>query len=172
MTKDERIGLIIVRELGCNLKPENMGRLVKVARQREINEKGADIYVSATLIALLGYSYDTLQDMATNEQHQEDNVQARHHGIHGRNPARVSTSQVPRAWSLPRFTLFTVPMSPLSTSRGHCATRRRTRPKSGGEVSSNRARLHGRPTRPTTYASHSSHGHRIVQHGIDTAPAQ
>ena len=72
MTKDERIGLIIVRELERNLKPENIGRLLWIARQREIIEKGADIYVSATLIALLGYSYDTLQDMATNEQHQED----------------------------------------------------------------------------------------------------
>ena len=72
MNKQERIGLIVTREIQRNLKPENMGRLLAIARQREINEKGADIYVAATLIALLGYSYETLLDMASNEEFQEN----------------------------------------------------------------------------------------------------
>ena len=72
LSLSERIGLIIVREIERNLKPENMGRLLEIARSREINEKGRDVYVSATLIAILGFSYETLLHMAKNEQHLED----------------------------------------------------------------------------------------------------
>tara|TARA_R100000664_G_C2747878_1_gene135358 strand:+ start:658 stop:954 length:297 start_codon:yes stop_codon:yes gene_type:complete len=72
LSLSERIGLIIVREIERNLKPENMGRLLEIARSREINEKGRDVYVSATLIAMLGFSYETLLHMAKNEQHLED----------------------------------------------------------------------------------------------------
>jgi len=72
MDMDERIGIILHRELDKNLKPHQVGRLLGIARKREINEKGADVYVSATLIALLGYSYETLRDMASNEACQED----------------------------------------------------------------------------------------------------
>ena len=72
LSLSERIGLIIVREIERNLKPENMGRLLEIARSREINEKGRDVYVSATLIAILGFSYETLLHMAKNDQPLED----------------------------------------------------------------------------------------------------
>ena len=67
MDIDERIGIILQREIHRNLKPHNVGRLLSIARRREIEEKGDDIYVSATLIAILGYSYETLLHMAENE---------------------------------------------------------------------------------------------------------
>lgn len=67
MNIDERIGIILQREIHRNLKPLSVGRLLAIARRREIEEKGDDIYVSATLIAILGYSYETLLHMAENE---------------------------------------------------------------------------------------------------------
>tara|TARA_R110002051_G_C8715933_1_gene496107 strand:- start:669 stop:956 length:288 start_codon:yes stop_codon:yes gene_type:complete len=72
MNIDERIGIILQREIHRNLKPLNAGRLLAIARRREINEKGRDVYVSATLIAVLGFSYETLLDMATNEMNMEN----------------------------------------------------------------------------------------------------
>ena len=72
MNTNDRIGQLIQRHVLAHHKPENVGRLLAIARQREINEKGADIYVSATLIAILGYSYETLKDMAENERAAED----------------------------------------------------------------------------------------------------
>ena len=72
MNIDERIGIILQREIHRNLKPLNAGRLLAIARRREINEKGRDVYVSATLIAILGYSYESLKDMAENERAAEE----------------------------------------------------------------------------------------------------
>ena len=68
MNMNDRIGQLIQRRILDNHKPENVGRLLAIAREREINERGSDVYVSATLIAILGYSYETLKDMAENER--------------------------------------------------------------------------------------------------------
>ena len=72
MKIDDRIGQLIQRHVLANHKPENVGRLLAIARQREINERGTDVYVSATLIAILGYSYESLKDMAENERAAEE----------------------------------------------------------------------------------------------------
>ena len=72
MKIDDRIGQLIQRRILDNRKPENVGRVLALARQREINERGTDVYVSATLIAVIGYSYETLKDMAENERAAED----------------------------------------------------------------------------------------------------
>ena len=72
MNMNDRIGQMIQRRILDNHKPENVGRLLAIARERETDEKGSDIYVSATLIAILGYSYETLQDMASNEARMEE----------------------------------------------------------------------------------------------------
>jgi hypothetical protein len=72
MKTNERIGCMIQKRIFEIHKPENVGRLLAIARDREIAERGNDVYVSATLIAILGYSYETLKDMANNEQHMEE----------------------------------------------------------------------------------------------------
>ena len=64
MNMNDRIGQLIQRRILDNHKPESVGRLLAIAREREVNERGSDVYVSATLIAILGYSYESLKDMA------------------------------------------------------------------------------------------------------------